>query len=273
MWKQRKPQTVKRQRKRNSGNKNKRRIQSDAPFYPIRKAQQSVICDFTAIDTETTGLNPKSDRMIEVGAVKVRNGKITERFESLINPGRKLEERIIQLTGITQEDLEHAPSIEEVLPDLLSFVGDDVLLGHKIMFDYSFIKKAAVNQHFAFEKKGIDTLKLARRFLPELESKRLTSLCEYYGIKYDAHRAASDAMAATELYFKLSKQFPDEDAYEPVQLIYKVKRESPITEKQKERLYKLTEKHKIEIDYEIDKLTKSEASRITDKIILQYGRI
>ena len=184
-----------------------------------------------------------------------------------------MDERIVQLTGITQEDLKIAPDIAEVLPSLLSFIGDDVLLGHKILFDFSFLKRAAVNQHLTFEKRGIDTLKLARRFLPELESKRLTSLCEYYGIAYDAHRAASDAVAATELYFKLSKQFPDEDAYEPVTLIYKVKRDCPITEKQKERLYKLTEKHKIEIDYEIDKLTKSEASRITDKIILKYGRI
>lgn len=232
-----------------------------------------MICDFTAIDTETTGLNSKLDRIIEIGAVKVRDGKITDRFERLINPGRKLDERIVQLTGITQEDLKIAPDIAEVLPSLLSFIGDDVLLGHKILFDFSFLKRAAVNQHLTFEKRGIDTLKLARRFLPELESKRLTSLCEYYGIAYDAHRAASDAVAATELYFKLSKQFPDEDAYEPVPLIYKVKRDCPITEKQKERLYKLTEKHKIEIDYEIDKLTKSEASRITDKIILKYGRI
>ena len=224
-------------------------------------------------DIETTGFSPVQNRIIEIGAVKVRDGKITDRFESLINPGRKLDERIVQLTGITQEDLKIAPDIAEVLPSLLSFIGDDVLLGHKILFDFSFLKRAAVNQHLTFEKRGIDTLKLARRFLPELESKRLTSLCEYYGIAYDAHRAASDAVAATELYFKLSKQFPDEDAYEPVPLIYKVKRDCPITEKQKERLYKLTEKHKIEIDYEIDKLTKSEASRITDKIILKYGRI
>lgn len=232
-----------------------------------------MILDFTAIDTETTGLNPKSDRMIEVGAVKVRNGNITERFETLINPGRKLEERIINLTGITQESLKNAPAIEEVLPDLLAFIGDDVLLGHKILFDFSFIKRAAVNHHLTFEKRGIDTLKLARRFLPELPSKKLTSLCEYYGIKYDAHRAASDAVAAAKLYFKLAMQFPDEDAYEPAELIYKVKRDCPITESQKERLYKLALQHRIEIDYEIDKLTKSEASRITDKIILQYGRI
>ena len=167
-----------------------------------------MICDFTAIDTETTGLNPKLDRIIEIGAVKVRDGKITDRFESLINPGRKLDERIVQLTGITQEDLKIAPDIAEVLPSLLSFIGDDVLLGHKILFDFSFLKRAAVNQHLTFEKRGIDTLKLARRFLPEFESKRLTSLCEYYGIAYDAHRAASDAVAATELYFKLSNQFP-----------------------------------------------------------------
>ena len=80
-----------------------------------------MICDFTAIDTETTGLNPKLDRIIEIGAVKVRDGKITDRFESLINPGRKLDERIVQLTGITQEDLKIAPDIAEVLPSLLSF--------------------------------------------------------------------------------------------------------------------------------------------------------
>ena len=115
-----------------------------------------MILDFTAIDTETTGLNPKSDRMIEVGAVKVRNGNITERFETLINPGRKLEERIINLTGITQESLKNAPAIEEVLPDLLAFIGDDVLLGHKILFDFSFIKRAAVNHHLTFEKRGMD---------------------------------------------------------------------------------------------------------------------
>lgn len=232
-----------------------------------------MICDFTALDIETTGLDPKMDKVIEIGAVKIRNSRETGRFDALVNPGRKLTEKIMQLTGIRDEDLENAPYIEEVLPELLDFIGEDVLLGHRILFDYSFIKRAAVNHNLVFEKQGIDTLKLARRFLPELESKRLTSLCEYYGIEYNAHRAYSDAGAAAKLYFKLMEHFPVEEAFAPFPLIYKVKRETPATERQKERLYKLIEQHKIVTDYEIDRLTRNEASRITDKIILQYGRI
>lgn len=231
-----------------------------------------MIYDFTALDIETTGLVPKRDKIIEIGAVKIRNGKIEDYFDRLVNPGRKLEERITELTGITDDELLTAPYIEAVLPELLDFIGKDILVGHKILFDYSFIKRAAVNQGFEFKKKGIDTLKLARRFLPELESKRLTFLCEHYGIVYDAHRAGNDAQAAAKLYFKLAESFPIEEAFEPVSLIYKVKKESPATQKQKERLYKLAHQHKLIIDYDIDKLTKNEASRITDKIISQYGR-
>lgn len=232
-----------------------------------------MIYDFTALDIETTGLDPKMDKIIEIGAVKIRNGKEADRFETLIDPGKKLTERIIQLTGITDENLENAPRIEEILPKLLEFIGEDVLLGHKILFDYSFIKRAAVNHNYIFEKQGIDTLKLARRFLPELESRRLPYLCEHFGIIYDAHRAGNDAQAVAKLYFKLMELFPMEEAYAPFTLIYKVKKESPATERQKERLYKLMGQHKIVIDYDIDRLTRNEASRITDKIISQYGRI
>ncbi|MBQ9927382.1 MAG: 3'-5' exonuclease [Lachnospiraceae bacterium] len=231
-----------------------------------------MIYDFTALDVESTGLNPKTDKLIEIGAVKVRNGKITDRFHTLVYPGRKLEERITQLTGITDEMLKDAPVIEEVIPLLLDFIGEDVLLGHRILFDFSFIKKAAANQKLSFEKKGIDTLKIARRFLPELESKRLSFLCEYFEIPIDAHKAESDARAAAMLYFKLAEKFGGEDGFEALPLIYKVKKESPATPRQKERLYKLVDMHKLIIDYDIDGLTKSEASRITDKILSTYGK-
>lgn len=228
---------------------------------------------FTVIDLETTGLNPKTDKIIEIGAVRVRNGVITEQFAALVNPGRRLEERIIELTGICDKDLEAAPYIEEILPDLITFIGEDILVGHRVLFDFSFIKKAAVNMKIPFEKKGIDTLKLARRFLPELESKKLTFLCKYYDIPLKAHRAVEDARATALLYGKLIQAFPEGDAYQPIPLIYKVKKEGPITPKQKERLYKLIEQHKLIVDYEIDKLTKNEASRITDKILSKYGRL
>lgn len=231
-----------------------------------------ILNDFTTLDIETTGLNPKMDKIIEVGAVRVRNGEITEKFESLVNPGRKLEKRIVSLTGICDLDLKNAPNGEEVIPKLLAFLGEDVLVGHRILFDYSFVKKAAVNLKLPFEKQGIDTLKIARRFLPELESRKLDFLCWHYGISLHAHRAVCDAEGTAMLYLRLAKDFPVEEAFNPNSLVYKVKKESPATKQQKERLYKLIEAHKLIIDYDIDKLTRNEASRLADKIVLQYGR-
>ena len=228
--------------------------------------------DFTVVDLETTGLNPKTDKIIEIGAVKVKDGMIRGNFQCYVNPGRKLEERIIELTGICDEDIIEAKSIEEVLPELFAFIGEDILVGHRILFDYSFLKKAAVNQKLSFEKQGIDTLKIARKFLPDLESRRLPFLCEYYGIALKAHRAMHDALATAELYLKLAKEFSDEEAFKPLPLIYKAKKEGPVTPRQKEQLYKLIEKHKLTVDYEVDKLTKNEASRQIDKILFRYGR-
>lgn len=228
--------------------------------------------DFTVLDLETTGLNPKTDKIIEIGAIRVRDGKLTEEFSTLINPGRKLEERITALTGITDEALEHAPSIEEVWPSLLAFLGTDLLVGHRILFDYSFLKRVAVNQKCTFERQGIDTLKIARKCLPDLESRRLPDLCKNYGIPHHAHRAADDAVATFRLYEKLGVAFPDASLFTPEQLLYKAKKESPITKGQKEQLYKLIEKHKLTIECDIDKLSRNEASRMADKIRFRYGK-
>ena len=230
-------------------------------------------CDYTVLDIETTGLNPKTDKIIEVGAVRIRGGEVTETFSSLVNPGRKLEERIIELTGICDDELAEAPEPETVIPALISFIGEDILVGHRILFDYSFIKKAAVNLKLSFEKEGIDTLKIARKFLPDLESRRLPFLCEYYGIPHKAHRAVNDAVGTAFLYQKLAEAFPFEEAFKPQSLVYKVKKESPITPNQKRQLYKLIEVHKLIPEYEIDKLTRNEASRLADKIMLKYGRV
>ena len=114
-----------------------------------------MINDYTVIDLETTGLNPKLDKIIEIGGVKVREGSVVEEFNTFVNPGRKLSERIIELTGITDEEVENAPYIEEILPEFLAFIGEDILLGHNLIFDYSFVKKAVVNQKLTFEKMGI----------------------------------------------------------------------------------------------------------------------
>lgn len=240
-----------------------------------------MVNSFICLDLETTGLNPKTDKIIEIGAIRIENGIETGTFETFVNPGRLLEERITELTGIRDEDLQNVPSIREVLPAFLEFAGELPLLGHSVLFDFSFIKKAAVNEKLTFEREGIDTLKIARKFLTELPSRSLGALCEHYRISHQAHRALGDARATVLLYEKLWEEFgvrkemtenEKNSLFTPVRLIYQAKKDSPITKSQKERLYKLIAQHKIDTVYDIDKLTKSEASRYTDRILATYGR-
>lgn len=228
-----------------------------------------MIDSYVSIDLETTGLNPKTDRITEIGAVKYIDGVEVQRFHSLVNPGRKLEERIVLLTGITDEELMDAPPIEEVLPQVLEFLEDLPLVGHSILFDYSFLKKAAVDRKLSFEKKGIDTLKIAKKYLADLEHRNLGFLCEYYKIDLTAHRALEDAAATAKLYQKLTELFyvEEEALFCPQPLVFHVKRDTPATKAQKDRLYKLLEQHKLLVDYDVKRLTRSEASRLTDKIL------
>lgn len=252
--------------------------------------------NYTALDLETTGLDPKKDKIIEVGAVRVRNGEVTDRFQSLINQGVVLPDKITQLTGITQEELIMAPYAEQVIPELLAFLGDDVILGHSVMFDYSFLKKEAVNQGLWKTEQnamGLDTLKLARVLLPELPSRRLTDLCTHYQIKHHAHRALGDAESTVGLYQCLAREFYNrentdgnevqtgkpswtdrdrEQLFEPFPLVYKIKRQSPARPHQKEKLYSLLAEHKIVPDYDVERLTRNEASRLIDQICFTYGR-
>lgn len=234
---------------------------------------------FVAVDIETTGLNPATDRIIEIGAVRVREGQIEETFDTLINPETALSSFITELTGITDEMLEKAPKIQTALEDFLEFAGEDVLLGHHISFDYSFLKQNIIRLNGKFERTGMDTLKIARAALPELEKRSLTHLCRYYGIhNAHAHRACDDALATTELFFRLKEDFYGKGKemdrlFLPTPLIYQVKKDSPITPAQLRYLRALTEYHKLELEAKPESLSKSEASRQIDKIILTCGKI
>ena len=261
--------------------------------------------DFLLLDIETTGLNPKSEKIIELGAARIREGKVVDTFSAFVNPGRSLSERIVELTGISDRDVENAPYIEEIIQDFVDFTGDDVLLGHNLSFDYSFVKKAAVNNKLSFEKDGIDTLRIARRFLAQLESRRLGFLCEHYQIELEAHRALNDALATHRLYQKLCAEFinsktvlaneKEKNIFEPGKMIYSVKKESPITQKQFEHILRLADRYRLGLTQEKDTLTesvrvflepvegvnseridvahisKNEASRIIDKILSLFA--
>lgn len=227
---------------------------------------------YVSIDLETTGLNPKEDAIIEIGAVKVLDGRRTETLRTFVNPRRILPERIIELTGITQNEARGGISAGEAAWKVIEFVGELPIMAHRVMFDYAFLKRAAVNNGLCFEKTGIDTLWLARKYLPGLESRSLSSLCEYYHIDCRAHRALEDALATSELYSRLAEDYYEEESFRPRPLLYKVKKEAPATQKQKDRLYELIDRHKLTIEYEVDSLTRNQASRYTDRILAAYGR-
>lgn len=232
---------------------------------------------FVCVDVETTGLEPKKDRIIEIGAVRVEEGRVTGEWESLVNPERELTEKITALTGISDEQLAEAKKISEVLPGLLDFLGERPLLGHSVHFDFAFLKRAAAREKLAFERQGIDTLKIARKYLKELESRSLGALCRYYEIPHKAHRALDDARATTALYGKLAADFYEKEAAEgeknlfvPRQLNHPIKRDTPITIPQKEQLYKLLDRHKLVVDYEIESLTRSEATKKIHQLLVEY---
>ncbi|MCR5737003.1 MAG: 3'-5' exoribonuclease [Eubacterium sp.] len=235
-----------------------------------------LVKDYVCVDIETTGVNTKWSKIIEIGAVKVRNGEVVETFSELINPGEKLTPFITELTGITDEMLADKPGIEEVLPKFIAFAKEDVLLGHNLMFDFGFLKQNAVNLKQSFEKRGMDTLKIARKALPNLHSRGLEYLCNHYGIlDENHHRAFNDAKVTSELYLILMKEFGETFplSFEPKELVYKVKKLQPITERQKSYLRDLIGYHNLEVDYNIDQLSKNEASRKIDKILSEKGRI
>ena len=263
---------------------------------------------YVAVDLETTGLEAKRDKIIEIGAIHVVNGREIAAFHSMVNPHRRLKEQITELTGITDDMVENAPDIGDIIEEFAEFCEQAPLLGHRIMFDYSFLKRAAVNHGIPFEKNGIDTLKLCRHFLPEDQPKNLSAACEFFGIRRKkAHRALEDARDSHYLYQRLAEclltkdcplfleigtgsgKIKEEDledfseiclgnkevkeVFMAKPMIYKVKKEQPATKKQKEDLRYLLKYHKIDVPVEIDHLSRNEVSRLQDQIIFQYGRI
>lgn len=223
------------------------------------------------LDLEMTGLNARTEKIIEIGAGKIRDGKVVETFGCFVNPGRTLNKKTVEITGITDEMIQGSEEFQQIMPGLLEFIGEDVLVGHNIIFDYSFLKKSVLNhmpKGAKFERKGIDTLKIARRFLDGTQKKTLSALCEYYGITYVPHRALNDALATWQLFEKLWMAYYETapEAFEPKPLIYQVKKESPIMPKQIEQIQRLVSLYGVECPYDISGMTKNEASRYVDNL-------
>lgn len=231
---------------------------------------------YIALDLETTGLEARLEKITEIAALRVVDGRVEERFVTLVNPMRQLGERIRELTGITDDMVKDAPVIGDIIGDVVRFCGNLPLLGHNILFDYAFLKRAAVNSGLDFEREGIDTLGICRLFMPADVKRNLTCACSFYEVSQStAHRAQADAEAAHGLYQAMmarhGREHPEAFAAKP--LMYKAKREQPPTKRQKEYLHDLLKCHRIDITVQIDAMSRGEVSRMIDNIISQYGRM
>lgn len=164
---------------------------------------QDLDSTFVVFDIETTGFSPIQNRIIEIGAVKVENGEITDRFSSFVNPDTPIPLEIEKLTGIQDEMVMDSPMIDQVLPRFLDFCGDAVLVAHNANFDMSFIMENANRLGLSKEFTYVDTVGIARMLLPHQAKHTLDAVAKTLGISLENHhRAVDDAEATADIFVK-----------------------------------------------------------------------
>ena len=178
-------------------------------FSVIRKPEVLKGTTYVVFDLETTGLNSqpsmgKMDKIIEVGAAKVVDGEIVETFSSLVSCPDKLQPRIIELTGIKDEDLVGQPPIEDVIADFYKFVNGACLIGHNVAFDYGFIRYYGEQNEYAFGEERLDTVAIAHEVLKgRVNNFKLNTIADYYGFDFNHHRAYEDAVTTAKVFIEL----------------------------------------------------------------------
>ncbi len=165
---------------------------------------------FVVIDIETTGLNSNPDygevnHIIEVAAVKIEQGKIKEKFSSFCACPIPLPEEIVKLTGISNADLANAPSVKQVLQNLRDFCKESEIVGHNVSFDLGFLSYYGEQYRITFKKAYADTLSMSRQLLKnKLVNYRLSTVADYFKLKFKGHRALNDALVTEKIFLKLT---------------------------------------------------------------------
>lgn len=163
--------------------------------------------NYVSLDLETTGLSPSYAEIIEIGAVKVRGGAVVDTYQAFVKPAEMFGTDIEALTGISWDMVKTAPSIDDIVGGFLAFIGDDIVVGHNIVFDLRFLKAA----YPALDVSYIDTMYLSQKCLKSLENYKLRTVCAALGVKNEqAHRALSDSRAAQEVFEKLKAEYQAE---------------------------------------------------------------
>lgn len=162
--------------------------------------------DFVVFDLETTGAKTPPCRITEIGAYRVQKGKLTEEFQTLVNPETPIPIFISQLTGISNQMVKNAPKFGEVAADFLDFIGDSVLVAHNAQFDMRFLNHeiGRIHTDYRVANPHLCTVKISRKLLPHIENHRLNTVANYYSISLvNHHRATDDARATAHIFVNL----------------------------------------------------------------------
>lgn len=172
--------------------------------------------NYSILDLETTGLDPKFDEIIEIGIIKVRNNEIIDTYQTLVQPNTTyidnddneiyVDDFIEELTGITNEMLENSPKIEEVIENAINFISEDIIIGHNVNFDINFLYDAIKKYNGAdLSNDFLDLMKMARRAIKKINHHRLVDIADFFEYNYEPHRALEDCKATYDLLNLLIK--------------------------------------------------------------------
>lgn len=244
---------------------------------------QSLDDTFVVFDIETTGFSPDKCKIIEIGAVKVQNGKIVDRFSKFINPQVPIPFRIIQLTSIRDDMVMNEPTVDVVLPEFLEFCKDAVMVAHNADFDISFIYKNCERLGIDYRATVVDTVAMARYLLPQLNRFKLDTVAKALGVSLDHHhRAVDDAECTAEIFVNFVEMLKNrgidhldalnEEAKQSVDSIWKQKSHHAIIlatcDQGRTNLYRLISESHIKYYHRQPRIPKSEFLKYRDGLII-----
>lgn len=238
--------------------------------------------DVVVFDIETTGLSVATCRITEIGAVKIRNGAVVDRYSTFVNPGCHIPEEITRLTSITDEMVADAPPITVVLPEFLAFAGDSLLVAHNAGFDTGFIRYAAKEQGIPFENPYLDTVALSRYINTDLKVHKLDAVAKYFGLgDFNHHRAVDDAEMLGLIYLKMLEKLEKFGIEDYGRLVSEIHANTdPLTLKTYhmiilvkdlaglKNLYKLVSLSYLKYYRRVPRIPKSELDRLRDGLII-----
>ena len=186
-------------------------IDDEAPMVTNPKDKKIDDEEFVVFDIETTGLNSHTNEIIEIGAVKIKAGRIVDRYSQLINPGISIPYHITEITSITNEQVANQPKIDEVIGKFVEFIGDAVLVAHNAPFDMGFIKRDIKEYlNIDLENSVIDTLQMARDLFPDLKKYGLGDLNKTLGLALEKHhRAVDDSQATANMFIIFLEKYKE----------------------------------------------------------------